>query len=500
MNSIVLLVVLPLLAAFLMPVLARSSEVIARTMGLSVLFISIAIIIKLWPQVNSQAVAIAIGGFLPPLGINFYIDQVSILFALAIPVMVLLFWPWNRATSIHEYSLMMLLTASSSGLVLSGDLFNIYVFYELLAVASYSLVAIQGRAVSIAASFRYLLMGSVGSVMMLLGIAIIYTQAGTLNLAHLSLLAPSKLDNMAGLAAFALILVGMGVKAELFPVNSWVPEVYGSVSNRLAALMAGLLSKLAVVVIVRVMILLFPEPEALQLMAILGILGLITGELVAWRAKDFVRMLSFSSIGQLGLIFLAFSIPGETGMMAGIALMLHHLMVKPALFMLASGWSGSIEKLSGVARRSPWTVFLFVLLILSLLGIPPLPGFWAKYLLMLGLFAQESFVYTLGMIAVPLAMIVEIAYLFRLVMIMYRKEDTRVDSGTGVKKHSKWGLAIAASVGVILIAIVLQLQPASNKLSALAQQISDRNYYIMTVFPQFHSATHTTKGGMQSIK
>jgi formate hydrogenlyase subunit 3/multisubunit Na+/H+ antiporter MnhD subunit len=264
--------------------------------------------------------------------------------------------------------------------------------------------------------------------------------------------------------------------------------------------MPGILSKLAVVVIVRVMILLIPQPEALQLMAILGILGVITGELVAWRARDFVRMLSFSSIGQLGLVFLAFSIPGETGMMAGIALMLHHLLVKPALFMLASGWSGSIAKMAGVARRSPWSVFLFVLLILSLLGIPPLPGFWAKYLLMLGLSAQDSFVYTLGMIAVPLAMIVEMAYLFRVVMIMYRKEDAGVDSGAIVKQHSKWGLAVATSVGVILIAIVLQLQPASNKLTALAQQLSDRNYYIMTVFPQFHSATHTTKGGMQSIK
>ncbi len=491
LNNIVLVVVLPLLAAFLMPVIARVSELVARVLGLSVLFWSVAIIVNVWPQVNSQATAIAIGGFIPPIGISFYVDQVSILFALAIPVMVLLFWPWQQSTSIREYSLMMLLTASSSGLVLSGDLFNIYVFYELLAVASYSLVAIQGKAASIAASFRYLLMGSVGSVMMLLGIAIIYTQTGTLNLAHLSLLAPQALDNILGLSAFALILVGMGVKAELFPVNSWVPEVYGTVSSRLAALMAGLLSKLAVIVIVRIMILLFPHPEALQLMAVLGILGVVTGELVAWRAKDFVRMLSFSSIGQLGLVFLAFSIPGDIGMMAGIAIVLHHMVVKPALFMLATGWSGPLENLSGVARRSPLTVLLFILLILSLLGIPPLPGFWAKYLLMIGLAGQEGAVYTLGIIAVPLAMVIEMAYLFRLVMIMYRKDDT-----AEVKAHSKWGLAIAGAVGAVLIAIVLQLQPAGDKLTGLAQQLNDRSYYIMTVFPQFHSA----ESGMQSIK
>ncbi len=502
MDNIVLLVVLPLLAAFLMPVVARSSEVLARTLGLSVLFISIAIILNVWNQsgqIDSQAVSIAIGGFLPPLGINFYVDQISLFFALAVPVMVLLFWPWNRSTSIREYSLMMLLTASASGLILSGDLFNIYVFYELLAIASYSLVAIQGRAAAVAASFRYLLMGSVGSVMMLLGIAIIYTQTGTLNLAHLSLLAPEKLNNILGLGSFALILTGMGVKAELFPVNSWVPEVYGSVSSNLAALMAGLLSKLAVIVIVRLLILLFPQPEALQLMAVLGIMGVITGELVAWRAKDFVRMLSFSSIGQLGLVFLAFSIPGEMGMMAGIAIVLHHMVVKPALFMLATGWRGSLENLSGVARRSPFAVLLFIVLILSLLGIPPLPGFWAKYLLMVGLSSQDGSIYTLGMFIVPVAMIIEIAYLFRLVMIMYRKEGDEAavnnpDIKVAPQSHSKWGLAIAASVAAMLIAIVLQLQPASDKLVSLASQLSDRNQYISTVFPQIHTVR------MQSIK
>lgn len=493
MDNIILVVILPLLAAFLMPVMARTSEVLARVTGLSVLFLSIVIILSVWGTVDKQAVSFAIGGYRPPLGIVFYIDQLSLLFALAIPVMVLLFWPWNKVTHIREYSLLMLLTASASGLVLSGDLFNIYVFYELLAVASYGLVAVQGRlgqkseGAALAASLRYLILGTVGSVMMLIGIAIIYTQVGTLNLAHLSLLAPEKLNNVAGLSAFALILIGVGVKAELFPVNSWVPEVYGAVSTRLSALMAGLLSKLAVIVIIRLLVLLFPQPEALQLMAILGMLGVITGELVAWRSKDMIRMLSFSSIGQLGLVFVAFSIPGDIGLMAGFAVALHHLLVKPALFMLAGGWSGPLKNLSGVAKQSPYITALFVLLIMSLLGVPPLPGFWAKLLIVMNLASQSAPVYSFALAFVLIATVIEAAYLYRVVMILYKQpQPDREPQQSRQKNHKFADLSIASAVAVILVVVVLQIQPMEKKLTSMAQQTGDRQHYINTVFSKLN--------------
>ncbi len=487
MDKLVLLVVLPLLAAFLMPVLARFSQVLARVSGLLVLLVSVFIVLNVWGDVDTQAVSFAIGGFRPPLGIVFYIDQVSLFFALLIPLMVLLFWPWNKVSHVREYSLLMLLTASSSGMVLSGDLFNIYVFYELLAVASYGLVAVQVRqgqspAAALAAALRYLLLGAVGSVMMLLGIALIYTQTGTLNLAHLSLLAPQQLNNAIGLSAFALILIGVGVKAELFPVNSWVAEVYGSVSTRLSALMAGLLSKLAVIVIIRLLVLLFPQSEALLLMAVLGMLGALTGELVAWRAKDMLRMLSFSSIAQLGLVFLAFSIPGNMGLMAGLALAIHHMIVKPALFMLVSGWDGPMSKLRGIAQSNPYSVALFILLILSLLGVPPLPGFWAKYLLMLGLMEQTHSVYLLAMFAVAIAMVVEISYLFRLVAIFYQKPDN--NEPLPVKVHSSANLALASLGGLLLVVAVFQLPLITNRLTSMAQQMGDRQHYVQTVFPK----------------
>ena len=180
----------------------------------------------------------------------------------------LLLWPGDDGQAgVRRQSLTLLLTAALTGLALSGDLFNLYVFYELAAVASYGLVAGGGSSAGFVAAFRYLLISALGSVIGLMGIALIYFTTGTLNLAHLASLS-DQLANPQGLAAFAMLVIGFGVKAELFPVNGWVPEVYGAASKRVAALLAGLASKLAVLAIVRVLLLVFPDEAARQLLLV----------------------------------------------------------------------------------------------------------------------------------------------------------------------------------------------------------------------------------------
>ena len=268
MNRLIVLnVALPLLAAFLLPTISRLSEGLSRLIG-PVLMIGLALLAAdTWQTLseNGQAetFALAIGNFAAPQGIVFYIDRLARLFAIAVPVITLLLWPWYFDESedtdaiTRKLSLTLLLVAACSGLALSGDLFNLYVFYELVAVASYGLVAAgdtRGTGASYTAAFRYLMISAMGSVLALLGIGLIYFQAGSLNFAHLASMTPL-LNTPVGLAAFVLILLGFGVKAELFPVNSWVPEVYMASSRRVAGLLAGLVSKLAVLVIIKVLIL-----------------------------------------------------------------------------------------------------------------------------------------------------------------------------------------------------------------------------------------------------
>ena len=491
MNNIAFNIALPLLTAFLLPFISSGSKTAARFVGPFVL-LAMAGFALAYLSILDHPVAIALGGFLPPTGISFHLDKLSLLMACTIPLMMLLLWPYTNKDSYREESLLLLLAGSASGLALSGDLFNIYVFYELLSVASFGLAAANRSAAAFAATFRYLVISGLGTVLALTGIGLIYTQTGTLNLAHIGLLA-SQLNNPVGLSAFALIVIGIGVKAEIFPVNGWVPEVYSTASPRISALLAGLVSKLAVLVIVRLLVVAYQGSEALTLLLVLGMLGIIWGELSAWRSKDLKRMFSFSSIGQLGMVLVAFSIPGEAGMVAGIAMMFHHLVVKPGLFMITEHWNRPIIKLSGAAKSSPLAAALFMLFALSLIGVPPLPGFWAKLLVVTGLVGMNTLLYLVALAVLLGATVIEAHYLMSTALKIYSKGKKKQ-----IRKlrQTPFNLGIISTFAAVLIVALLTLTPLANKLNQIAFESSNRSLYIRTTFSQ----TPTALGKQQLSK
>lgn len=483
MKNVILPVVLPLLAAFLLQPLARLSGAVARLLGPLVLLVGLVLLLQLWFAPDTEPFTVALGGFAPPLGIVFYVDQLALIFAIAVPLFTLLFWNWSAdgyedsQEKARQDALMLLLAASATGLALSGDLFNIYVFYELMAVASFGLVVLKGTGPAQIATVRYLLLSAFGSVLALVGIAILYSQTGTLNLAQLGQLAPATLQGPAGLAAFGFMLVGFGVKAELFPVNTWVPEVYATAPARIAGLLAGLISKLAVLVVVRLLVVVYQDTAASQLMLVLGTLTILFGEFAAWRAKDFPRMIGFSSIGQLGIVFIGFSIPGPWGVLAGLAVALHHLLIKSALFGLANRWSGSLESLAGGARSAPIAAALFVLFALSLIGVPPLPGFWTKILVLTGLAQEGSGLHLMALGAILLITAIEANYLFRFATKLFSTSDRPPAS------HGLMDMGAAVLIGIAVVAVTIQIDPVGDKLRAVARQAADRSAYISTVFP-----------------
>jgi formate hydrogenlyase subunit 3/multisubunit Na+/H+ antiporter MnhD subunit len=480
MNAIVLPIVLPLLAAFLVQPLDKAFSALSRALGPAVLATCAWIVFDVWTTQGGVPFAVAMGGFAAPLGIVLYVDELALLFALAVPLFGLLFWPWTGSGEgrAREEALMLLLLAAATGLALSGDLFNIYVFYELVAVASFGLVTAKATGRAYVATVRYLFLSAFGSLLALIGITVIYTKTGTLNLAQLAQLAPSSLQDPAGLAAFVLLLIGFGVKGELFPVNTWVPEVYATAPARISALLAGLISKLAVLVAVRLLVLVFDQPEAAHIMLLLGILGTFAGELAAWHAKDFPRMLAFSSIGQLGMVFIAFSLPGSAGILAGLAVMLHHLLVKPALFGLAARWNGSLERLAGAAHGSSIAAGLFVLFSLSLVGVPPLPGFWTKLLVLVGLAQEGQPLHMAAFATILVVTVIEANYLFRVAVSLYRKTDAPP------KSHARLDIGAAGVLGLAVLAVTAFIDPVGKGLHDIAAQAADVRGYVSTVLPQ----------------
>lgn len=476
--SPVLFVVMPLLAAFVYQIIYRLNRRSAHYFGLLIVLANAVMGLVLWQQVSQAGPQTEyLGGFLAPLGIVFYADNFAVLLVIMISAISLLLWPRGLFDASREPVLTLVLIAGSCGLALSADLFNLYVFYELVAVACYGLVASRGTGASQAAALRFMIISAAGSALALLGIALIYTLTGTLNLAQLAQLSAEILNGPVGMASFALILIGFGVKAELFPVNTWVAEVYATATPRVSGLLSGIVSKLALLVIMRLLLLVFAQTEASVLLLVIAILTLVSGELAAFQAKDLRRIFAYSSIGQLGMVALGFSVNNELGVTAGFAVLLHHMLIKPALFLLTEKWKGPVDNLSGVARISPLSATVFVLLCLSLVGVPPLPGFWAKYLLISALMDAGNTLYYLAAAFVLLMTVLEAAYILRIMGVIFN------DTPSAVPALRKPDLVIVSVFGgSVLIATILAV-PIGAGLSRAAQQTVDVSSYVETIIP-----------------
>ncbi len=481
-QQAILLVLLPLIAAFTLTPLRRCNPVIARVAGPAVVVSQVMLAITLLLHIAQLGPeAVGFGGFSIPLGIAFHLDLVGMSLVALAGVTLLLLWPWTVESDSAEPSLYLLLLAGASGIALSADLFNLYVFFEVVAVASYGLVAAPNSGIQLYASIRLLLFSAAGSALALLGIGLIYNLGGSLSLAHLGQVAAQDatlFSSVEGLSAFTLILIGLGVKAELFPANHWVPEVYGLSRPRVSGLLAGLVSKLALLILLRLLWQLYTGTGAEVILLVTGLVTLLLGELAAFRATRLREMLAFSSIGQLGLLAVAFSMGNEAGVAAGLLLALNHLLIKPALFLYAHNWRAPITALGGQAWSTPLASALFVLMVLSLMGIPPLPGFWGKYLLLKGVLTAP----TLGMgwvVALILfTTLVEMIYFMRLLTRLYAEKSVQP-----IPPLSRRHYAPVALLGAGLIALTLGMGHVSTHLEQGAAQLLDRSGYRDRLIP-----------------
>jgi formate hydrogenlyase subunit 3/multisubunit Na+/H+ antiporter MnhD subunit len=187
-------------------------------------------------------------------------------------------------------------------------------------------------------------------------------------------------------------------------------------------------------------------------------------------------MISFSSIAQLGIVFIGFSIPGPWGVLAGLAIALHHLLIKSAMFMLATRWSGSLDGLTGCAKSVPVAAGLYVLFALSLIGVPPLPGFWAKLLILEGLAREGSTMHLVALGAVLLGSVIKANYLFRFAAKLYSRSD---------HPQPRFGfmdIGATALIGIVLIVVTAYIAPIGDRLRVVAEQAANRNTYISTVY------------------
>lgn len=346
-----------------------------------------------------------LAGWAPPIGINFVLDGFSGLLLIVVSTVTFLTFVYSahymsRFAQLGKfYGLFSLMIAGMYGVVLTGDMFNLYVFTEVAAVSSYALVGFNRGAEEIEAAFKYLIMGAVGSVFILFGVAMLYGVTGSLNMAEISVRLGELGSNSVVFLSSTFFILGFGLKAALTPFHSWLPDAHSSAPTPVSAVLSGLLIKIiGIYALGRILfsVVKMPEPSP-QILIWLGVGSMFVGGITAIGQKDLKRLLAYSSVSQMGYISLALGMGGlfmaegnspaaTLAISAGIFHLLNHAVYKALLFLT----SGSIESqyntrrmadLGGVARNMPVTGLSGVIGSLSISGVPPLNGFWSKLLI-----------------------------------------------------------------------------------------------------------------------
>lgn len=424
-----LAVALPLLGAALAFMLIRrpraqrraSIATLALTLGLEVVVLAFV-----W---TGGPMAVRLGGWAPPFGIVMVADQFSSLLLVissAVSLAVLVYAAGQGAADGEEsgpvsvfHPTYLILVAGVSNAFLAGDLFNLYVGFEILLTASYVLMTLGGTGSRIRAGITYVVVSVVSSLLFLIAIAMIYGATGTVTLADLAVKLGA-LDPGTQHLLHAMLLVAFGIKAAVFPLSFWLPDSYPTAPAPVTAVFAGLLTKVGVYAIIRTQTLLFPagNSNADHFGAVLlwvALLTMLVGILGALAQTDIKRMLSFTLVSHIGYMIFGVALSSVAGLAATIFYVIHHITIQTSLFMVTGlverrGGTSAIARLGGLAKLSPVLAVLYFIPAMNLSGIPPFSGFLGKLgLLQAGVADGSPLAYTLvvgGVVASLLTLLV----------------------------------------------------------------------------------------------
>lgn len=384
-------VVIPLLTAGLTLAMWRAPR-LQRAFAVAALAAMVVIGAFLVVGADGGTLVMHVGGWQPPLGIDLVADRLSALMVTVSSFVLLCVLLYSLGQDIADgsaespvaiyYPTYLILAAGVSNAFLSGDLFNIYVGFEILLAASYVLLTLGGTAERIRAGSIYVIVALLSSIIFLMALALIYAATGTVNLAQLAQRLP-EIDPGVQLAIQLLLLLAFGIKAAIFPVSAWLPDSYPTAPAPVTAVFAGLLTKVGVYAIVRTQTLLFPDGRLNNLLLVLSFATMLIGVLGAVAQSDIKRLLSFTLVSHIGYMIFGIALATQASMAATLFYIIHHITVQTTLFLVVGlierrGGSTSLDLLGGLAKASPGLAILFFIPAMSLAGIPPLSGFLGK--------------------------------------------------------------------------------------------------------------------------
>jgi multicomponent Na+:H+ antiporter subunit D len=393
-----------------------------------------------------------LGGWMPPWGIEYVIDALNAYVLIVVLSLSLLCAIYSKRSIEQElphkivpfYTVFQLLITGLCGIIVTGDIFNMYVFLEISSLAAYALIASAGGR-ALKASFVYLIMGSIGACFFLLGIGFLYATTGSLNIVDLPRLLQPLYGNRLVQVAFVFFAVGLSIKIALFPLHTWQPDAYTFAPSAASAIIAATMSKVSIYALIRVIYSVFTLDFITSFVGVdiaicwIAALGIIAGSLLAIMQHNLKRMLAYSSVSQMGYIVLGIGLsPISTwGLIGALAHISNHAIMKGCLFLAAGAFIykyglRDIRDFKGLGKKMPYTSAAFTIAAISMIGVPPSTGFVTKLFLIFAslqatdVFLDSAYIFV-GVLL--LSSLLNLVYFWRVIERMYFIKEEELDGG-----------------------------------------------------------------------
>ncbi len=477
-NQLVILPILIPLTGAVIALLLRRRLRLQATFSLAIMLLSLAIsaVILLAVWQTGRPLVFTSGGWPAPFGIALVGDLLSLLFVLMTQLVIVtgIIYAMGSKDSVVQYPafypLFLTLVTGLSGAFLTGDLFNLYVFAELLVISGTVLTAISDDRYGTEAAYKYFYISLLASFFMLIAVGSLYVSYGTLNMADLATRIAAEADKPLLWPAIAFLMATFMVKSAVFPFHFWQPDFHAAAPTAVSAMLSSVVVKLGVYGFLRMTTLLFvaQAPVIRGLLLVLGIIGIIFGGLSAIGTHNVKRMLAYSTLAQIGFILVGVGWGTPLALAAALVFAFNHSLIKAAMLMLA-GYvasraavkSAAFDIVTGVGRAAPGAGILFFVGALALAGLPPTNGFISKLLLFDSGINADAFV---ALLVIGLASILTMIYTIR----AFQRIWWRQPAGEGTIKPTGDGLVAPA----LLVGLILLLGIWANPLVQLAQETS----------------------------